>query len=136
MINSSKQSKASNLFQSKIFGQPELNDDIEAFELHRITSDIEKLFCDDENFDEFQEEYLVTETTESLNAENPNSNNNSIIANGNIWQNLSEKGDDSFILAEKFENLKMYLLMAEGSVRFMRSSVFLRITCTKNSSQF
>ena len=114
MINSSKQSTVSKLLQPVIFEHPELNDDFEAFDLHRITSDIEKLFCDEENlvnsfeenFDELQEEIEVSEMKKCLNAENAYSNNNSIIVNGSIWQNQNEKGDDSFSLAKKFENLK------------------------------
>ena len=113
MINSSKQLIESNIFHNNI-GLTEINDDVEAFDLQRITSEIEKIICDDENFDnsfgekflEFQEETETKEYTKDLSTANSNSNNNSVLGHGNIWLNNNEKGDDSVILVEKFENLK------------------------------
>ena len=113
MINSSKQLIESKMLHGNI-GLAEINDDMEALDLQRIASDIEKLICDDENFEnsfggkfeEFQEENETKDYTKDLSTAHSNSNNNSMLCHGNIWLNDNEKGDDSVILVEKFENLK------------------------------
>ncbi len=113
MINSSKHSRESNIFAgnlAKNFENKELNDDLEVFDLLRMTSDIEKIFCETEenfekNFEKLDEEDEVASVKNTNNAD-ANSNNNSLLANENIWQNHNDNGDDSLILAEKFEKLK------------------------------
>jgi hypothetical protein len=111
MINSSKNSKES-IFLSgnpvKSFEGLGIIEEIEDFDLLRMTSDIEKIFCEEENFNNFDkiEEAADITAVKVYNQSDCHSSNNSFLANGNIWQNNNENGDDSLILAEKFEKLK------------------------------
>jgi hypothetical protein len=111
MINSSKHSKESIFLSSnpvKNFEGLGIIEEIEDFDLLKMTSDIEKIFCEEENFCNFEkiEEAAEITAVKVYNQVDAQSNNNSFLANGNIWQNNNENCDDSLILAEKFENLK------------------------------
>jgi len=113
MINSSKNSKESLFLSSnpvKNFEGLGLIEEIDDFDLLKMTSDIEKIFCEEENFCNFEKIEEAAEITalKVYNQTDAQSTNNSFLANGNIWQNNNENGDDSLILAEKIENLKRF----------------------------